>query len=92
MNMNLMLYELREFFEEIVVPVLLIFAFLFVFVALPVAWAANKHGEYQCENYAEISGNESRYAAFDTCYVKTNDGWQRWDEYLSRSVASEGLK
>ena len=32
-------------------------------------------GPYRCENYAEISGLETRFERFDGCYVKTKEGW-----------------
>lgn len=50
------------------------------------------YGQYQCENYKDITGKNTKYAQFDTCYVETSNGFQRWDEYKARSVASEGLK
>jgi hypothetical protein len=50
------------------------------------------YGTYQCDNYARITGKETKFAAFDICYIKTADGWQRWDEYTKRAIASEGLK
>ncbi len=50
------------------------------------------YASYQCSNYAQITGKETRFAAFDICYIKTADGWQRWDEYVKRAAASEGLR
>ncbi len=52
----------------------------------------NFYGQYQCENYKTITGKNTKYARFDICYIETETGFQRWDEYKARSVASEGLK
>jgi hypothetical protein len=49
------------------------------------------YGQYQCANFSQITGKETRFAAFDICYIKTEEGWQRWDEYKLRAAASEGL-
>lgn len=67
--------------------VLLVAVAIFVFGFIP----ANIYGRYACENYARITGKETRYANFDECYVKTAQGFQRWDEYKARALASEGL-
>jgi hypothetical protein len=56
-----------------------------------VLFAGNAAGAYQCNNYAELTGKETRWVTLDTCYIKTERGWQRWDEYIARGIASEGL-
>jgi hypothetical protein len=53
---------------------------------------AHYYGQYQCANYARITGKATQWAALDTCYIQTAEGWQRWDEYKIRATASEGLK
>lgn len=50
------------------------------------------YGKYQCANYATITGKETRWVAFDACYIQAEAGWERWDEYKLRAAASEGLK
>lgn len=67
--------------------VVVIAAFLFGILTL---W--HWYATYQCANYERITGKETKFAAYDICYIKTADGWQRWDEYTRRAVASEGLK
>lgn len=64
-----------------------IFAICFFAIAI----LSNAYTEYQCNNYQQVAGKETKYAAFDACYVKTDGGWQRWDEYKARAIASEGL-
>jgi hypothetical protein len=71
---------------------------LFVFILLVGAaliggalTIANAAGSYQCNNYAELTGKETRWITLDACYVKTERGWQRWEEYIARGIASEGL-
>lgn len=51
----------------------------------------NYFNAYQCENYEEITGKRTKYANFDACYIETAEGFQRYDEYKARAVASEGL-
>lgn len=51
----------------------------------------NIHSRYQCNNYETVTGIETRYIEWDTCYISTESGWQRWDEYIARAAASEGL-
>lgn len=53
---------------------------------------ANEYCEYMCDSYERTTQKETRYANFDACYVKTAEGFQRWDEYKLRAAASEGLK
>ena len=53
---------------------------------------ANLYGQHQCNAYSTVTGKQTRYVQFDECYVKTAQGYQRWDEYKARAVASEGLK
>lgn len=50
------------------------------------------YGRYTCSNYAEMSGKKTKWQTLDVCYIQTTEGWQRWDEYLRRAAASEGLK
>ena len=66
-----------------IVPVIMIFTGLGVVV--------NSHERYTCDNYKEITGKNTKHASFDSCYVETDEGYQRWDEYMLRSTASEGL-
>ena len=71
-----------------------ILGFVFILMAFVAVSAigTNAYMKYQCKNYARITGKETRYAEFDICYVETDRGFQRWDEYKARAVASEGLK
>lgn len=50
------------------------------------------YGRYQCNNYKEVTGKNAKWKTLDVCYIETADGWQRWDEYTKRAIASEGLK
>jgi hypothetical protein len=41
-----------------------------------------KWSEWSCDNYQKITGLESRFIAFDACYVKNEDGrFIRYDAY-----------
>lgn len=73
---------------QIIVSLILFLALFFGgILAIGDVWA-----RYQCSNFKEITGKDTRYATLDICYIKTAEGWQRWDEYKARAAASEGLK
>ena len=72
---------------------------LFIYVILPIVIliiiaviVGNEYNRYTCSNYEKITNKKTRYVNFDSCYVKTKQGYQQWDEYKSRIIASEGLK
>lgn len=78
-------------FEDIigfVVVVLLVLGIPFVALVL----IGNEAERNACANYQKTTGKETRFFNFDQCYIKTEDGFQRWDEYKVRAAASEGLK
>jgi hypothetical protein len=56
------------------------------------AGCTDAYGRYQCKSYAQLTGKETKWNTLDCCYIKTAEGWQRWDEYTKRAIASEGLK
>jgi hypothetical protein len=66
--------------------------FIFVGVGVLFLFSITIYVEsYKCSSYAEMTGKRTEYKWFDSCYVETKDGWQRWDEYKVRAAASEGL-
>lgn len=68
-----MLDDMKVLFTLVVV---LTTAF-FTLVVLPL----NYYHQWQCENYQEITGRESKWVHFDNCYVKTKDDeWIRYDD------------
>lgn len=83
----------QKVFLDSALTVILVFGIVGIVVLFGgIAIFGHFYGTYQCSNYNHITGKETRYAAFDTCYIKTADGWQRWDEYVRRGAASEGLR
>ena len=62
---------------------------LFLGLMASFATIANGYGAYQCNNYAKITGKETRWAMFDACYIKTKQGFQRYDEYKMRAITNE---
>jgi hypothetical protein len=54
-----------------------------------VALMMNAYGRYQCRNFAEQTGIHTQWKTLDVCYVQTPRGWQRYDEYIARSVTNE---
>lgn len=77
---------MREFFEILGCVVLVMLALFTV-----LATGFNADGSYQCSNYQDVTGKETKYFWFDSCYINTASGWQRYDEYKARIIASEGL-
>ena len=80
-----------EDFMDIILPVILMLFFGVGGLFGSIFVAAHFYGQYQCTNYQVATSKETKFVPFDTCYVKTKDGWQRWDEYKLRAAASEGL-
>lgn len=73
-----------DFFEFILNKIGVV---LFLLLTLLGALATmNLAGKYQCNNYEKITGIETRWATLDICYVKTTNGYERWDEYKARAV------
>ena len=82
---------MRDFFEYVVALVLILVACAALGFAVLLA-AVDPFARYQCSNFQAITGKATKYATLDSCYILTAEGWQRWDEYKARAVASEGLK
>jgi hypothetical protein len=78
---------MRDFLYCVGMPVGVVVAFVGTLFVL-----GNFYSEYQCSAYQKITGVETRYSQFDVCYVNTKSGWQRWDEYKARIIASEVRK
>lgn len=73
--------------REIIAALLCICGFIGAILGI-----SNAYGSYQCKNFHEITGKETRYATLDICYVNTDSGWMRWDEYIKRNVGTEAAK
>lgn len=74
--------------------VALIVSIAFIFFAIlggSVAAITEAVANHQCTTYERFAGIGTRRAIFDVCYVNTEDGWQRWDEYKARSTAKDAL-
>lgn len=82
---------MRDFFEDVFAPILISVACVALGLAVLLA-ALDLFARYQCSSFQTITGKATKYATLDSCYVSTAEGWQRWDEYKARAVASEGLK
>ena len=75
-------------FIEFFATLLLVIGLLFGGIML----GANYWESYKCGNYEKVTGKATKWIFMDECYVQTNAGWQRWDEYKDRAIASERLK
>ena len=77
------MHDLKIFIAVILMFLMGIFSLLII--------PSEIYGRYVCSNYEDMTGKQTNWVAFDSCYVLTDDGFQRWDEYKSRVTASEGL-
>ena len=80
---------MRDFIDDFA-PLLFAIAAFGILSGL-ICWGSNSYGRYQCTQYEAVTGKQTKWVTLDECYVKTADGWQRWDEYKARATASEGL-
>jgi len=65
---------------------------VFIVVAiLPIMAISEVQGRYTCSNYQKVTGTETRWVLLDECYIKTPQGWQRYDEFKALAIASEGM-
>mgnify|MGYP005845380877 CR=1 FL=1 len=37
-----------------------------------------------CNNYESMTGIKTTWVNWDACYIHTDNGWRRWDEYKMR--------
>ena len=49
----------------------------------------HEYREYQCKSYEQITGKETLYNSFDSCYVKNNGIFERYDAYKMRIVTRD---
>lgn len=61
------------------------------FIIIGITALSNEYVRYQCNQYEEITGKETKYSHFDSCYISTENGWQRWDEYKVRVIAKDSF-
>ena len=75
---------LKEFLLVIALPATVLSSIIF--------FVGEVHGSYQCNNYSDMTGKNVKYIIFDICYIETEDGWQRYDEYKSRNIGRDSLE
>ena len=64
-------------------------AFILVVSAAAIIIPMNAYNNYACKNYEKVTGKQTVFMQFDSCYVMTAAGFQRWDEYKLRSITNE---
>lgn len=47
-------------------------------------YGIDAYSEWQCDNYNELTGRDTKYINFDVCYVNVNDEWVRYDSNYRR--------
>jgi hypothetical protein len=78
--------------EEVLFPIGVVVGAVVLLIILVIGVPLELIHRHQCNNYSEVTGKRTDYRVLDSCYVETAEGWQRWDEYKNRAIASEGLK
>lgn len=73
---------MNYFFEDVVVPFMVIMIGLFLF-CIPIGMFAHSMASYECQRYSEITGRDTKMGA-GACYIKEQGQWYRWDEYKMR--------
>ena len=51
--------------------------------------AFNIHGGYSCNGYQEVTGKQTLYRQFDSCYVNVDGEWRKYDEHLAIITAKD---
>lgn len=57
---------------------------LSVVLTLVMMFVANEHQGWMCDNYSEVTGRDTKYISWDTCYIKVDDEWIRYDSTYRR--------
>jgi hypothetical protein len=70
----------------IIVVIVLTILILF---SIGLATISNSYSRYQCSQYEKLTGIPTTYSNWDICYVETESGLQRWDEYKMRVITHE---
>lgn len=68
---------------------LLYLAAVFGGILLLALAGADLEGRYECYSYQKVTGIETKWRFLNACYVKTPNGWQRWDEYKLRNITHQ---
>ena len=64
---------------------------IFVIGVFVILLIGHLYSDYVCSNYEVITGIETKHVVMDTCYLNTENGWQRYDEYIARVTTKDSL-
>jgi hypothetical protein len=73
------------------------FKFFTMLVGIPlaiiafIAFGLNAWTASICSRYERITGKQTMYANFDSCYVQHEGQWMRWEEYKMVIIGKDGL-
>ena len=76
-----MIDDFLDFIRMVALPILLLAAIL---APMPLGFAY-----MDCKNKAEILQVERDWRVFGGCFIKYNDRWMHYNEYLNRQIARE---
>lgn len=74
---------------DFVVDVLFPVALVGIIAAALIVGVSEIASRNSCSNYQENTGKPTKWEFADACYIKTESGWQRWDEYKARATTNE---
>ena len=61
-------------------------------VVASIVLIASTFDRWQCSIHGKVTGYETQYRFPAGCYLKVRGQWMKYDEYVARTTASEGLK
>ena len=74
------------------VDILKFFVGLFVIIFIPIAgllYSINLYGRYQCAEYQRVTGSQTEYVDFDSCYIEHKGKIVRYEVYKNMMIAAE---
>ena len=75
--MNSFFSDMKDFSIEVLLPCMTIF----LIIAAIVIFINQSVSMYQCSSFESVTGKETKYKFFDSCYVDFNGELMRYDEY-----------
>ena len=54
-------------------------------------FVSDSWARYTCANFENVTGKNTRYVAFDVCYIKHDGEWMRYPDYQKTLIARDAL-
>ena len=72
---------MSEFIDDC--RVLLLTVSVFLLSKFLIVITLNSYGGHSCNGYQEMTGKQTLYRQFDSCYVNVDGEWRKYDEHLA---------